>query len=280
MRSESRATESLRTVDTNDLRALMRERFGLELRVGQEAMARARVEKFLRVNGAESYRVFRERLTKDPSGKLLRGLADALTTNHTSMFREHAHFDFVRKILQEQNQQAGSIRVWSAGCATGEEAYSLACCAVDELGLEAAGRRIRILATDLSHAALALAVDGTYPEERFHALPMEWRRRFLLRGPRHLYRFKPEVKALIRFRSLNLIEGKSPGETFSIIFCRNVMIYFDADTRDRVVRMLSNALEPGGYLITGHCEGLAGVKHTLNHVGPAIHQKGHRGKRS
>lgn len=266
----------LRPAEIHDLRKIMRDRFGLELRPGKEGLAEARLAKYMRDHGCPSFHSLCARLEEDGHGDWANGLADALTTNHTSMFREPAHFRFLRDWLSQHSAGREKIRIWSAGCATGEEVYSIACCSIDALGWDIAARKVIILGTDLSASALATATDATYPPARFAELPLDWRRKFLLRTGRACL-FKPEVRAMVRFRRLNLIEPRSGSPMFPLVFCRNVMIYFDAQIQQRVVNLIASYLEPGGYLMIGHCESLDAASHGLAHVAPAIYQKSRLG---
>jgi chemotaxis protein methyltransferase CheR len=211
----------------------------------------------------------------DTTGEALTNLIDALTTNHTSFFREQAHFDFLRNTFLPEWKKRERIDIWSAACSTGEEPYSIAMCLLEELGAISPGR-VRILATDISTRVLAKAKQGIYPAERFEGLPHAQLRRFWLRGERDWagsYRAKEEVRALVEFNRINLLEPVTQVGRFALIFCRNVMIYFDKPTQQKVVERLAGRLEPGGYLLTGHAESLMGVQHELHYVRPAIYRK-------
>jgi chemotaxis protein methyltransferase CheR len=148
-------------------------------------------------------------------------------------------------------------------------------CILEELGTVPPGK-VRILATDISTRVLAAAEKGIYPAERFEALSSMQLHSFWLRGERDWtgrYRAKKEVRALIEFRRLNLLEPVARIGPFPLIFCRNVMIYFDKPTQRQVVERLSGCLEPGGYLLTGHAESLTGIEHGLQYVQPAVYRK-------
>jgi chemotaxis protein methyltransferase CheR len=257
------------------IRRLAYDTFGLDLRAGKETLVSARLGKKMRESGCRSFEEYYRHVVGDSSGEALVSLIDALTTNHTSFFREPAHFDFLRKTFLPEFKSRASIAIWSAACSSGEEPYSIAMCMLEELGAAAAGK-VRILATDISTRVLARAEKGIYPAERFEGLPAMQLRSHWLRGERDWagsYRAKKEVRALVEFRRLNLLEPVSHMGTFPLIFCRNVMIYFDKPTQQRVVERLAGCLEPGGYLLTGHAESLTGVEHSLRYVQPAIYRK-------
>jgi chemotaxis protein methyltransferase CheR len=265
----------LRRAEFEQIRNIVRRHLGIELRAGKEQFVAARLSKILRAKGFESFHQYCRYVTGDKSGRALSTMADALTTNHTSLFREPAHFTFLRRWLAEV-RRSRIARIWSAGCATGEEAYSIACCSVDELGAQAAERHVNILATDISARALETAARGVYPAARFAELPPDWLSRHLLRGTGRWagsYQFRPEIRSLIRFGQVNLAHALPDLGTFSIIFCRNVLIYFDRQMQERVINALASRLEPGGLLFIGHSEGLSGFDHPLTYVCPAVYQR-------
>ncbi len=258
-----------------EIRRLAYDTFGLDLRAGKETLVAARLGKQIRQSGCRSFEEYYQRVVADSTGESLINLIDALTTNHTSFFREPAHFDFLRKTFLPEWKSRGSIDVWSAACSTGEEPYSIAMCILEEFGPAMPGK-LRILATDISTRVLAKAVDGIYPAERFEGLPPLQLRKYWLRGEAGWagsYRAKKELRALIEFRRLNLLDPLPQIGRFPLIFCRNVMIYFDKLTQQRVVEHLSGCLEPGGYLFTGHAESLSAIDHGLRYVQPAVYRK-------
>jgi chemotaxis protein methyltransferase CheR len=162
--------------------------------------------------------------------------------------------------------------VWSAACATGEEPYSIAMAALEQLG-QAAAARVKILATDISSRALEAAREGIYPKDRCEGVPPALQSRYLLRGCQGRFRVRRNVRALVEFRRLNLIEPFSCAGSFEVIFCRNVMIYFDRSTREVLAKRLARALAPGGWLFTGHAESLAGIRQPLEYIRPAVYRR-------
>jgi len=233
------------------IRRLAYDTFGLDLREGKETLVSARLGKQIRQSGCQSFDQYYRHVVEDSTGKALIHLIDALTTNHTSFFREPAHFDFLRKALLAEWKDRARIEIWSAACSSGEEPYSIAMCLLEELGAAASGK-VRILATDISTRVLGAARKGDFAGS---------------------YRAKKELRAMIEFRRLNLLEPGPRIGPFPLIFCRNVMIYFDKPTQRRVVERLSACLEPGGWLLTGHAESLTGVDHGLLYVQPAVYRK-------
>jgi chemotaxis protein methyltransferase CheR len=250
------------------------QRFGLDLKRGKEALVAARLGKKLRKLGFETFGEYHRHVLADQTGDALIELIDALTTNHTSFLRERAHFEFLARAVEEEFRPVSALRIWSAACSSGEEPYSIAMCLAHALAASPA-RQYRILATDISTRVLATARRGVYPVSRFEDVPDAWRRTYLLRGrgeSEGFYKVKPELGQLVEFARLNLIEAFPSRPPFHVIFCRNVMMYFDKPTQQNIVGRLAGCLEPGGYLFVGHSESLTGIEHGLHYVRPAIYR--------
>ena len=250
-----------------------REEFGLELGSGKQQLAAARVGKLMRKLGLTSFRDFFRHVQSNPASALQ--LIDALTTNHTSFFREEAHFDFLVDHIFSEPRGREPMRIWSAACSSGEEPYTIALMAREYMGRQ--DRALpRILATDISTRVLDVARSGMYKAECFHDGLAPWMKRHLLRGENQWegwYRMRPEIMAMVEFQRLNLIEPLPDLGRFAVIFCRNVMIYFSRTTQEGVVNQLAACLDPGGYLFVGHSESLAGMQHGLQQIQPAIYRK-------
>jgi chemotaxis protein methyltransferase CheR len=246
---------------------------GIDLKKGKRELIQARLGGKIRQGKFDSFKQYYEHVVADTTGEELIALLDALTTNFTSFLREAAHFDFLRKTIVPGLN--GRIRIWSAACSTGEEPYTIAFSLLEELGMPAAGR-IHILASDISSRALAAAERGVYEAQRFNEFPSHWPGKYLLRGSDRSegwFRVRPSIRSMIEFRRLNLMEPFPPANLFQVIFCRNVMIYFDKETQGRLVNRLASCLEPGGYLLIGHAESLTGLKHPCEYVKPAVYRK-------
>lgn len=264
----------LSPAEFRQIRDLAHQRFGLDLKSGKEGLVAARLGKKLRQLGFDTFAEYHRHVLADRSGEALIELIDALTTNHTSFLRERAHFDFLARAANEELRWANPLRVWSAACSSGEEPYSIAMCLAEALGRSPA-REFRILATDISTRVLEMARRGVYPAARFDEVPEAMRRAHLLRGRRDsqgFYKVKPELAAHIQFERCNLIEPFPERGRFHVIFCRNVMMYFDKGTQQDIVQRLSVRLERGGYLFVGHSESLTGIEHELQYVRPAIYR--------
>jgi chemotaxis protein methyltransferase CheR len=257
------------------IRRLAYEQFGLDLHAGKEQLVATRLGKKIRELRFRSFHQYYRYVVEDRTGEALVALIDALTTNHTSFFREAAHFDFLRRKLLPGLRRRETIGIWSAGCSSGEEPYSILFSLVEELG-EAVLSRVRLLATDISTRVLAEAERAIYPAERFEGTPEPRLRRFLLRsgrGDRYWYCVRPELRMAVEFRRLNLMRPFAYLGVFPLIFCRNVMIYFDRAVQQDLTNRLAGCLEPGGYLFIGHSESLNGIGHPLEYVCPGIYRK-------
>jgi chemotaxis protein methyltransferase CheR len=256
-------------------RQLARDTIGLDLRDGKEPLVAARLGKVAGRLQLHSYQEYYDYVTADRTGQALLALIEALTTHHTGFLREPAHFEFLAQIAFSEWRTRDQIRIWSAGCSSGEEAYSIAFHLLD-CGALPDSTRIDIFATDISSRMLEIARAGVYPAERLAHLPPHWLSKYLLKGHGRsagLLRVKPEIQRLITFERLNLVEPFPPLAPFSVIFCRNVMIYFDRPTQESLVIRAATLLEPGGYLFIGHSESLLGLEQPLTYVQPAIYRK-------
>jgi chemotaxis protein methyltransferase CheR len=218
-------------------------------------------------------------LRTDPDSELGE-LASAISTNVTSFFREMHHYDLlVEQLLPrwlEEKKNGGRLRIWSAGCSTGEEPYALAMVLAE--ALERTGSKVdaRILATDLSPQALGAARAGTYPLERMGGISDARRARWFLRGEgayEGLACVHPRLRELVTIQPLNLLKEWPMRGPFDAIFCRNVVIYFDKPTKQRLFERYAGLLEQGGYLFLGHSESMYGLSDSFELVGRTVYRK-------
>lgn len=257
-----------------EIRELARRTFGLDLKPGKEALVNARLARRVQELGLGSIAEYLEAVKADRTGEELERLINALATNHTSFLREPQHFELLRGRILPELSRRPLFWIWSAGCSTGEEPYSILFVAAETLGARIGA--MRLLATDISTRALERAQAGIYPMERLERLPAGWPQKYFQRGTGRWegsVRVKPEWRTRVEFRRLNLMEDFSSLPRMAVIFCRNVMIYFDKPTQERLVRRFEERLEPGGWLLIGHSEGLMGVRHGLEYVMPAVYRK-------
>jgi chemotaxis protein methyltransferase CheR len=267
---EPSAVLPLASHEFEKIRKLAYRTFGLDLKSGKEELVSARLSRLVRKGGFRRFADYYHSVLADTTGAGLAAMVDALATNHTSFLREPEHFEFLRRKVLPQLAGQDILEVWSAACATGEEAWTLAML----LREEQPERRVHITGTDISRKALATAEKGTYPRDSCRVLPPAWLGKyFVAEGTPRTYRVAPELRSLVSFRRVNLVKAYHWGRRFPVIFCRNVMIYFDKPTQEQVIRQLSDTLEPGGYLFVGHAESLTRVSHSLEYVQPAVYRK-------
>jgi chemotaxis protein methyltransferase CheR len=250
------------------------EHCGIDLHNGKQSLVAARLGKKLRELGQKTFLEYLDSVAADRSGAAMTSMIDSLTTNHTSFFREPRHFDFLRKSILPALRKRSQIQIWSAACSSGEEPYTIAMSLLEEAPDIAA--KIRIKATDISTRVLEKARRGVYAADRFEGIPLPLLQRYLLKGQNaasNTYRFKNEIRAMIEFQHLNLMEKLPEGYRCSVIFCRNIMIYFDKPTQQDLVHRLGQHLEDGGYLFIGHSESLNNISHGFDYVSPATYRK-------
>lgn len=261
------------------IRTLVYENSRISLGPDKRELVSARLGKRLRATNAGSIAEYCELLQSADADSELGHLIDAISTNHTFFFRENAHFEFLRKvIIPEMSARARSehwsrFYVWSAASSSGEEAYSIAMTLADALPQWP----WHIEATDISRRILARAEAAIYSAEAVERLPADVIRASFQKGfgPQEgLYRIRSTLRDRVSFHHLNLLEGEPPfHDLFQVIFCRNVMIYFDRPTQEELVRRLTSRLVPGGFLLVGHSESLSHIRHGLRLLRPATYQK-------
>ncbi len=255
---------------------LIYEESGIALGGQKESMLVGRLSKRLRDLGVATFSEYYDKVIGDQTREEFTRMLDLISTNKTDFFREPKHFDFLREQVLPELVQARRIRIWSSACSTGEEPYTIAMTLYD--AVQAPDQwDMKILASDLSTRVLAQAASGTYAEERFQAVPSEVVKRHFLKGRGEhsgLFKVKPHLSNMIQFRRLNLMDDRFPIKSpLDVVFCRNVMIYFDHDTQETLVNKFYRYLKPGGYLFIGHSESLQWVKHPFRLIAPTVYQK-------
>jgi chemotaxis protein methyltransferase CheR len=258
--------------------ALVLRESGIHLGAKNRAMLVSRLWKRLRALELNSFSSYYRRVKADPQEMVL--MLDCICTNETHFFREPAAFECLRKRVfpewvaeADAGKRGKTLRIWSAACSTGEEVYSLAMTLLSHFP-PAAGWNVEVLGTDLSTKVLARASAGIWPAEKLSDVPVDYQRRFLLRGfgpDKGKIKAVDELRQVVRFRRLNLTrEPYDVTGPFDLIFCRNVLIYFQWQTKIRVANSLGKYLTPNGYLFLGHAESLHGVADKLQNVSPKV----------
>lgn len=263
------------------LREFIHSHTGIALSDHKRALVYARLARRLRHHRLDSFADYYQLLTeRDPEGQELVEMINCITTNKTDFFREPHHFKFLaERVLPEiRTHVVGSarrVRLWSAGTATGEEAYTLAMTVREAFPLIESWD-IRILATDIDTRVLAHAERGEYSLEQAQRVPQALLQRYFYQGEgQHAgyVQVKPALKEVVRFRRLNLMDDRWPMRgLFDVIFCRNVIIYFDRETQRRLIERFSQLLRPGGYLMLGHSESLTDGGGKMRHMSQSVYQ--------
>lgn len=256
------------------LMRIIYDRAGINLGESKKELLSARLGKVLRRRGIQGFGEYLKLLKNDKTGKELILLLDAISTNVTHFFREENHFLFLAEQLARL-KSSEKARIWSAGCSSGEEPYSIAITLLENFP-QAPLFPPCILATDLSTKMLDLAIKGVYTLKSAQAMDAVLLKKYFLKGRRAsegLIRVKRVLSNMVAFERLNLMEPFGFFEEFRFIFCRNVMIYFDSPTRQELVGRFYQALEPGGYFIIGHSESLNGIRHSFEYLQPTIYRK-------
>ena len=254
---------------------------GINLHDGKKELVRARLAKRVRESGCSSFPDYLNYVESDKSGREFCLLVDAISTNLTSFFRENQHFDYLKNVFlpgliaRKQAKKDNKIRCWSAGCSTGEEPYSIAITLLDFLE----GKMnwdIKILATDISTKVLSNAQEGIYDCQKVAPVLPALKHKYLSSiKTEHgqLYSVKDNLKKIVCFGRLNLMKEWPIKGPLDFIFCRNVMIYFDKQTQQKLVSRYYDYLDKGGILFTGHSESLTGIQHSFSYIQPTIYMK-------
>jgi len=266
------------------LRKLIETELGIMMPATKEALLQSRLQRRLVAVGVDSLAAYERYLATSPDADdELRELVSAVTTNTTSFFREAPQIDYLVQHLVPDilaTERYATVKVWSAGCSSGEEPYSIAM-ALADLQRRVPGWDYAILATDVSPRILDAARTGVYEADQAAAIPRPLHRYLMTsRDPeRPMVRVRPELRAKIAFHELNFMDPRyAVDDVFDVIYFRNVAIYFDPPTQDAVVTRLCRHLRPGGHLMIGHSESLVGRDVPVRHVAPSIYRKPPRGR--
>jgi chemotaxis protein methyltransferase CheR len=253
---------------------------GIFLSETKRSLLVGRLSRRLRELGIDSFGEYYRYVTEDAAESVR--MLDCISTNETQFFREGRQFDFIEgHVVPELRASIPAhgrlIRVWSAGCATGEEPYSLAMVLLTHFPPDS-GWQVEILASDLSTRALARAREGVWPIDKAREIPQPLLKRFMLRGTGSQdgkMKAGPEIRAVVRFERINLNDASyAVRGTFDLVFCRNVLIYFDTQSKLRVIRSLLPRISDRGYLFLGHAESLLGIDQAVRRVGPTVYAVG------
>ena len=262
--------------DFDFLRKMSNEHSGILVPDDKFDMFYSRLSKRIRMHGLANFKEYCLYLKNNPE-KEFTEFINAVTTNLTSFFREQHHFDYLKNTVipevLKKNATNKTIRVWSAGCSTGEEPYSIAMTLLENVP---SNWEIKILATDLDTNVLQTAAEGIYTNDRVAGLPQESLKRWFKKGKGHnavKVRMSRELQAIIHFKQLNLMQEWPMKSYFDFIFCRNVLIYFDRDTKQRLAQRYGELLTTGSHLFIGHSESLNNLDTGFELIGHTIYKK-------
>lgn len=260
---------------------MLYDRFGIHLSDQKRILVAGRLSKRIRQLGFNAFTPYFDYLAADKSGMELSELINRITTNHSFFFREREHFDFLVKTvlpgIEEKIKAAARypLRIWSAGCATGEEVYSIGMLLREHYGERLDRLDYGLLASDISLSALHEAEKGDYSETKLRELPAAYKNTYFRKKTEDTMTISDEIKKMVLFKRLNLMADSFPMKgQFDAVFCRNVMIYFDQESRRKVVQTLFQYVKPGGYFFIGHSESLRREDCPFSYVKPAVYRKG------
>lgn len=271
----------LKEKEFHEISDLVYKHCGINLHEGKKELVRARLAKRLRHGNFETFSDYMKYVLNDPTGNEFSILIDTLSTNLTSFYRQPEHFEFLTRyflptlLKQKKDKNNHRIRAWSAGCSSGEEAYSIAITLLEAVE-EHNEFNARVLATDISTRMLKTARKGIYEKKRVMAVPPMQRNKYLTLfrvNKQKLFHVGEQLKRTVLFEYLNLMENWPIRGQLDFIFCRNVMIYFDKATQQHLIDRFWKILDSGGCLFTGHSESLTGIKHNFKYIQPTIYVK-------
>ena len=266
----------IQPISDEDFRRLtnfIQSEFGITLQEKRQLVT-SRLSSMLTEQGYTSFSEFVAQLLKERDPQKIEQVLNRLTTNYTFFMRETEHFDFFTKVilpeLVRKYQSKKSLAIWSAGCSSGEEPYNLSMYIKDYLGMQASQWDTRLLATDISNRAMTAAKKGVY--ELPDTIPADWKKKYFTPMAGGQYQVSKQVRDNVIFQPFNLMDPIHFRRKFDVIFCRNVMIYFDQPTKDALVQRFYDATVPGGYLMISHSENL-GKNNPYKTVAPSTFQK-------
>lgn len=252
----------------------MHSTYGIDLS-RKRVLIEGRLSKMVLEKGCKSYTEYLDKIFADETGRETVTLVNKLTTNHTYFMREAQHFDFLKNVILPQIERTVTdkdARIWCAASSSGEEPYTIAMMIDDYFGSRRAGWDLRILATDLSTDILEKAKRATYSEEALKNIPAGWKAKYFNKNADGTYTVIDRIKKEVIFKKFNLMDKIVCKKPYDVIFCRNVMIYFDTPTKNDLIERFYDVTKPGGYLLIGHAESVS-KSSRFKFVQPATYQK-------
>ncbi len=271
----------IKTISENEYKKIKNfiyDRFGISLGEKKQALVLGRLTKLLSQSGFSNFSEYYNYIVRDKTGKALNELVNRISTNHTYFNRENEHFTFfketVLKEITNTYKKENSVRIWSAGCSSGEEPYTLAMLMLEYFGSESQKIKLKVLATDISKNALEKASAGIYSEENISKMPAKLKHKYFVKENGDQWRVTEKVRELVMFRRLNFMRKTFPfTRKFHCVFCRNVMIYFDPETREDLVSRFSRYMETNTYFFVGLSESLGRQNKYFKYIQPGAYRK-------
>lgn len=250
--------------------------YGIELG-HKRVIVEGRLRNYLSTHGYGSYEEYMNAVETDRNGEAARSLVNMLTTNHTFFMREFDHFQYFQRVvlptLKTREQKSKDLRIWCAAASSGEEPYTIAMVLMDFFGLEHHEWDTTVLATDISTKVLKIAVKGIYDNDQLVNLPDTWKRRYFKKLNENQSVASDELKGQVLFRQFNLMDPLPFRRKLHVVFLRNVMIYFDEETKHRLLEKIYDSMEPGGYLFIGSTETINRDRTRFHYVKPSVYRK-------
>lgn len=256
----------------------MHKNYGINL-AAKRVLIQGRLGNMLRDRGFKNYNDYLDTVMSDTSGAEVTTILNKLTTNHTFFMREPEHYTYLKEVILPYavaNAKNKELRIWSAGCSSGEECYTTAMLLNEYFGREKSKWDTRILATDISHSVMDKAKAGIYSSEGMKGLSPEWKKKFFKQVGDDKFEICQEIKNEIIFKPFNLMDPMPKAfvaRPFDLIFCRNVMIYFDQPTKNALVNRFYEVVKPGGYFYIGHAESVPRGETKFEYIKPAIYRR-------
>lgn len=269
---------SLTDQEFNTLTSFVKKKYGIDL-TKKRVLIEGRLSNMLRERKLANFQQYLDVLFKDNSGSEMTILLNRLTTNHSYFMREREHFDFLQQTVLPyltRTRQNHDLRIWSAGCSAGQEAYTMAMAIDEYFGGNKGGWDTTILATDISMNVLEKAKKAIYPADNLKDIPDKWRKKYTTVLPNGDIQVIERIRREVVFRPFNLMDSFNFKRPFDLIFCRNVMIYFDGPTKENLINKFYQFTSPGGYLFIGHSEVINRDTTQYQYIKPAIYQRGGR----
>lgn len=270
-------TYTINNKEFNQLTEYIKTNYGINLKEEKRAMVTGRLRNVLLQNNFRNFSEYYDYIISDKTGNAAATLINKISTNHTFFMREADHFEYFKNNALPYFKETinnKDLRIWSAGCSSGEEPYTLAMIIDEFFGTEKVGWDTKVLATDISSKVLDIAEKGIYDNEKIATLPSNWKLNYFKKVDNKSSVLIDRMRSEVIFRRLNLMDEEFPFKRkFHVIFCRNVMIYFDVQTKRKLVDKFYNLMEPGGYLFIGHSESINREETRYRYIRPAVYRK-------